>query len=133
MMLKVQTFRKEEFVPITDLIVREVQESKVKEGLVNVFVPHATAGLVVNENDDPNVCFDVLRKLAELIPEHDDYLHDRIDDNAAAHIKASLFRPDLTLQVSEGRLLLGRWQAVMLAEFDGPKERSVSVKIIKEK
>ncbi|MBU1976266.1 MAG: secondary thiamine-phosphate synthase enzyme YjbQ [Nanoarchaeota archaeon] len=121
----------QELIDITDLINEEIRKSGVSEGLINIFIPHATAALIINENDDPNVCVDFLKKVDDLIPLHDNYLHDRVDNNAAAHIKASFFRPEFTLQIRNGTLLLGTWQQLMLAEFDGPKTRRIEIMIRK--
>ena len=103
-----------------------VAESGLAEGLCNVYVAHATAAIVVNENDDPNVCVDTLDALDKLIPAGV-WRHDRVDGNAASHIQAAILGPSETLPVREGRLVLGTWQAVMLVELDGPRERRVVV------
>ncbi|MCW5889416.1 MAG: secondary thiamine-phosphate synthase enzyme YjbQ [bacterium] len=105
-----------------------VAGSGVDEGLCSVYVPHATAAIVVNENDDPNVCVDVLDALDRLVPDGI-WRHDRVDGNAAAHIQATILGPGETIPVRAGRLLLGTWQAVMLVELDGPRERRVVVTI----
>ena len=92
--------------------------------------PHATAAITVNENDDPNIGTDFLRALAKMVPEHDGWLHDRIDNNAAAHIKSALVGPSVTIPVIDGKLALGTWQNVFFCEFDGPRrERRVIVSI----
>jgi secondary thiamine-phosphate synthase enzyme len=93
-------------------------------------VLHATAAIVVNENDDPNIGVDLLRALNQVIPEHDGWLHDRVDDNAQAHILAATLGPAETIAVEDGELVLGRWQGVMLVELDGPRERTVAVTVI---
>jgi secondary thiamine-phosphate synthase enzyme len=81
-----------------------------------------------NEHDDPNVGEDILEALAKLIPEGI-WRHDRVDNNAAAHIKASIIGPSEAIPVQGGKLLLGTWQAVMLIELDGPRERRVIVEV----
>jgi secondary thiamine-phosphate synthase enzyme len=130
-MFTISTLKKHELIDITSKIETEVAKVNVESGLISIFIPHASAALIINENDDPNICIDFIQALSQLVPEHGNYLHDRIDGNAAAHIKASLLRPDITLHIDKGRLVLGRWQAIMLAEFDGPRERKVLTKIIK--
>jgi secondary thiamine-phosphate synthase enzyme len=90
-------------------------------------VLHSTAAVVVNEFDDPNIGKDVLAALDRAIPEHAGWLHDRIDDNAHAHIKAALLGPSELVPVSGGDLLLGTWQRILLVELDGPRRRRVSV------
>src|SRR5437660_11349830 len=98
------------------------------EGQCSVYPPHATAAIVVNEKDDPNVCVDVLDCLDRLIPAGV-WRHDRVDANAAAHIQSTILGPGETIPVHEGKLLLGTWQAVMLVELDGPRERRVVVTV----
>jgi secondary thiamine-phosphate synthase enzyme len=108
-----------------------VRESGVKDGLCAVFTPHATAAVTINENDDPNVGTDLLDALARLVKERDGWRHDRVDDNAAAHIKAAVVGPSETIPVKEGRLALGTWQNVFFCEFDGPRaSRRVHVTVI---
>ena len=108
-----------------------VRESGVKDGLCAVFTPHATAAITINENDDPNVGTDLLDALARLVKERDGWRHDRVDDNAAAHIKAAVVGPSETIPVKEGRLALGTWQNVFFCEFDGPRtSRRVHVTVL---
>ena len=103
-----------------------VAETGMDEGLCNVYVTHATAAIVVNENDDPNVCVDVLDLLDRLIPAGV-WRHDKVDGNAASHIQATILGPSETIPVRGGKLLLGTWQAVMLVELDGPRDRRIVV------
>ena len=112
-----------ECVEITEQVRIIVRESGVPHGLCHVAVLHATAAVIVNENDDPNIGVDLLRALEQAVPEHDDWLHDRVDNNAAAHIKASILGPSETVPVADGDLLLGTWQGIMIVELDGPKTR----------
>lgn len=111
---------------ITDRVSALVAESGLAEGLCSVYVPHATAAVIINESADPNICDDTLDALAKLVPEGV-WRHDRIDHNGAAHIKASILGPGETVPVSDGRLLLGTWQAIMLVDLDGPRSRRVIV------
>jgi secondary thiamine-phosphate synthase enzyme len=128
---EVSTTRPIECVDITDQVRAIVREAGVDEGLCHVAVLHATAAIVVNENDDPNIGVDLLSALDRMIPEHAGWLHDRVDDNAAAHIKASILGPAETLPVEHGDLLLGTWQGIMLVELDGPRfNRRIAVTIL---
>jgi secondary thiamine-phosphate synthase enzyme len=123
MVLEIDTTRKRETIDITERvrgIVRSAQP-KLERGLCHVMVLHATAAIVVNENDDPNIGVDLLTALDRMVPEHDGWLHDRIDDNAQAHILASLLGPSEIVPVENGDLRLGRWQGLMLVELDGPR------------
>jgi secondary thiamine-phosphate synthase enzyme len=124
----VKTTRKVQVIDITRTVREIVERSALPEGVCCVFVPHATAAIAINESADPNVGEDLLDALAKLIPEGI-WRHDRIDDNAAAHIKAAIVGPSETVPVTNGRLLLGTWQSLMLVEFDGPRERRVIVQI----
>lgn len=125
---RVRSHQQNEMLDITRAVAEVVRESAVAAGLCSVFVTHATAAIVINENDDPNVCVDVLDLLGKLIPAGV-WRHDRVDGNAAAHIKAAILGPGETIPVRDGRLLLGTWQAIMLVELDGPKERRVVVTV----
>jgi secondary thiamine-phosphate synthase enzyme len=126
--LRVRTRAKREMVDLTVRVAEVVARADVSEGLCSVYVPHATAAIVINENDDPNVCLDVLDALDGLIPAGR-WRHDRVDGNAASHIQATILGPGETIPVREGRLVLGTWQAVMLVELDGPRDRRVLVTI----
>ncbi len=126
--LRIRTTAKREMVDLTARVAEIVARSGVAEGLCSVYVPHATAAVVVNENDDPNICTDVLDALDRLVPAGI-WRHDRVDGNAASHIQAVMLGPGETIPVQDGRLLLGTWQAVMLVELDGPRERRVLVTV----
>jgi secondary thiamine-phosphate synthase enzyme len=124
----VRTRKQQEMVDITGRVTDLVQQSGIREGICLVYVPHATAAVAINENADPNVCEDILDALAGLIPEGK-WRHDRIDNNAAAHIKATILGPSEAVPVHEGRLRLGTWQSLMLVELDGPRERTILVEV----
>ena len=126
--LRIRTKHKREMIDLTPQVAEIVRDSGVAEGLCNVYVAHATAAVVVNENDDPNVCVDTLDALDKLIPAGV-WRHDRVDGNAASHIQAAILGPSETIPVQQGSLLLGTWQAVMLVELDGPRERRIVVTI----
>ncbi len=117
-----------EVIDVTSAVARIVAEAGVEDGLCSVYVPHATAAIVINENDDPNLCTDLLEALGKLVPEGV-WRHDRIDHNGAAHIKAAILGPGETIPVRGGRLLLGTWQAIMLVDLDGPRQRRVIVTV----
>jgi len=118
-------------IDITDEVKAVVAASGITSGVCAVYTPHATAAITINENDDPNIGVDFLAALRKLVIEHDGWLHDRVDDNAAAHIKSALIGPSETIPLAEGRLLLGTWQNVFLCEFDGPRSaRRVVVTVV---
>jgi secondary thiamine-phosphate synthase enzyme len=124
--IRIRTTRKREMIDLTPQVAEIVARESPAEGICSIYTPHATAAIVVNENDDPNICLDVLDALDRLIPAGE-WRHDRVDGNAASHIQAAILGPGETIPVRQGRLCLGRWQAVMLVELDGPRERRVLV------
>ena len=113
---------------VTQQVNEAVRASGVDEGICHLFVPHTTAGLVINENADPDVGRDLLEKLEALVPSDAPYHH--YEGNAHAHIKSSLVGQSAAVPVAGGRLALGRWQAVFFAEFDGPRERELLVTVV---
>jgi len=115
-------------VDITPQVEAVVARSRIDGGLCHVFVPHTTAALTVNENADPTVQSDILRALDKIVPWRDQY--DHAEGNAAAHIKSSLLGQSHSMIIEEGRLRLGTWQGIFLAEFDGPRHRTVWVRIV---
>jgi secondary thiamine-phosphate synthase enzyme len=128
MELKVHTTKKYEVLDITRQVTDAVRAAQVTDGLCCVFVPHATAAVVINENDDMQIGSDLLDALDKLVPEGV-WRHDKIDSNGAAHLKAAILGPSETIPIYNGRLALGTWQAVMLVELDGPRERKVLVSV----
>jgi len=124
----VRSTRKYEMIDITRQVADVVRQAALPEAICSVYVTHATAAIVINENDDPNVCADVLDALDKLIPEGI-WRHDRVDNNAAAHIKSAILGPGETIPVRDGNLVLGTWQAIMLVEVDGPRDRRVMVTV----
>ena len=126
----VSSNQKHQVLDVTDEVARIVKSAAVKDGLCGVYIPHATAAITVNENDDPNIGVDLMRALGKMIPEHDGWLHDRVDDNAASHIKAAIVGPSVTIPIIDGKMALGTWQNVFVCEFDGPRSsRKVIVSV----
>lgn len=121
------TTSRTEFVDITQKINLIVKESKIRDGICYVYVPHTTAGVTINENADSSVVKDILKKLNNLIPQKENYSH--LEGNSDAHIKSTLVGNSLSIFVSENRLKLGTWQGIYFCEFDGPRRRSVWIKI----
>lgn len=120
-----------EFLDITPQVKEIVRASGITRGLCVVYLPHTTAGLLINEGADPNLLTDLTKVLARLVPptpEVGPYLHE--DDNADAHIKSALCRSSETILIEAGRLVLGTWQAIFLCEFDGPRERRLLVRLL---
>jgi len=129
---KILTSKHNEVVDITREVKKIIRKSGVENGLCLIFTIHATAAIIINENADPAVRADIMDALSKMVSEHDNWQHDKIDNNAAAHIKASILGPQETIAIEAGELVLGTWQNIGLVELDGPRERNVIVKIIKQ-
>lgn len=126
--IEVATDEREQLVDITERVESALREEGIEEGLCVLWSTHTTAGLTVNESADPDVARDIEDWLRERAPKGEDYRHR--EGNADSHIKTSLVGPGLTLIVSGGRPVLGRWQGVFLCEFDGPRRRRVALRAV---
>jgi secondary thiamine-phosphate synthase enzyme len=126
---EIDTEAHEQSIDVSEQVKEIVKRAGVERGSAQIMVLHSTAAIVVNETADPNIGLDVLRALGELAPRGNDWLHDRIDDNAHSHVKASLLGPSEVVPIVNGELLLGTWQGIWLFEFDGPRTRRVAVHI----
>jgi secondary thiamine-phosphate synthase enzyme len=125
-----ETERPEQSIDITERVKALVKESGVARGVCQVMVLHSTAAIVINETADPNIGQDVIDALSAMVPRKNDWLHDKIDDNAHSHVKASLLGPSELIPIEAGELLLGTWQGIWFFEFDGPRTRSVAVHVV---
>lgn len=126
--LHVDTRARVEFKDITALIQKTIAESGVQGGVCYVFVPHTSAAVLIQENDDPALQKDLDCFLKELAPREREYNHS--DGNCDAHLKASVIGCSKTLLIENGRLVLGRWQGAFFCEFDGPRRRELRLKIV---
>jgi len=124
----INTTKKEQFIDITSQVQDVVKKSKIKEGLCLIYATHTTCSIVINENADPNICDDIIKALSTFIPDNK-WKHDNIDNNASAHIKSAIIGCSQVIPIEDNKLTLGKWQAIMLAEFDGPKTRTIIVQI----
>lgn len=124
------THKRNEFVAITPQVQSFVKESGVLSGLCVVYIPHTTAGITINENADPAVKQDITSYLSKLIPLEPSFTHS--EGNSDAHIKASLMGFSVHLIIEKGQLVLGTWQELYFCEFDGPRDRTIYVKILRE-
>lgn len=128
--IEIQTRNKVDLIDITDRIQDAIREKQISEGVCFVYCPHTTAGIVLNENWDADVEKDLAMVLKKIIPDDLPYRHG--EGNSPAHIKSVLVGSDHFIFVQNGQLQMGRWQGVFLAEFDGPRHRTVWVKIQSE-
>ncbi|MCK8828449.1 secondary thiamine-phosphate synthase enzyme YjbQ [Natroniella acetigena] len=124
----VKTKSKTELIDLTTKVQKIIEQANIRTGQCIIFVPHTTAGITINENADPTVEEDILRQINKVIPFKDNYQH--LEGNSAAHIKATLFGSSEQIIIEQGELLLGTWQGVYFAEFDGPRTRRVNIKLI---
>jgi secondary thiamine-phosphate synthase enzyme len=130
--ITLSTREKYELVDLTETVEEIVSESQVAKGLCLVHASHATAAIICNEHES-GLIHDILRKVKEIFPPSDGYLHDRIDDNASGHIASALIGASRTFPIEDGRLVRGTWQNIFLLELDGPRSRrTVNVHIIGE-
>ena len=129
---QIETGKREELVDITDQVSEVLQQSQVKNGLINVYAQGATAAIMIQENWDDSVQTDVVNFLRQTIPEGV-WLHDQQDGNADSHLKAGLVGPSESIPIIEGNLGLSRWQNIFFCEFDGPRsQRSIICTVLKD-
>ena len=125
----VHTSKRSEMIDVTDRVAAIVSKLGVKEGMAIVSVPHTTAACTINENADPDVRHDMLRKLEELIPKREAYYRHN-EGNSDSHVKSSLVGTTVTVLIESGELVLGTWQGIYFCEFDGPRDRTMHVKVV---
>ena len=126
--IEVPTRERQVFHDITDKVQSIVTKAGIREGICFIFCPHTTAGVTFNENWDPSVRHDMGVGLDKISPQRAEYRHG--EGNSPAHLKSSLMGASQFVLVENGRLVLGRWQGIYLAEFDGPRRRKVYVKVM---
>jgi len=132
---RIASEREGDIIDITPEVVKIVTQSKVKDGLVHLFVHHSTAALTTIEFE-PGVLNDLKRSLSVLAPDNIEYAHNTRwgDGNGRSHVKAALVGPDLTVPVEGGNLLCGTWQQIVLLELDvnAGRERIVTCTVVGE-
>jgi secondary thiamine-phosphate synthase enzyme len=124
----IRTRAREELLDITATVRDAVRASGVRAGLIHLWSTHTTCALTVNEGADPDVALDIVSFMRDRVPRAGAYRHD--EGNSDSHIKTSLFGPGLSLIIDEGDLVLGTWQHVFLAEWDGPRSRVIAALIL---
>jgi secondary thiamine-phosphate synthase enzyme len=127
----VTTHARSEMIDVTARVQKIVAKQNVTDGYVIVYVPHTTAAVTINENADPDVKADMLKKLETLIPKREPY-YEHAEGNSDSHVKTSLVGNSATVLIENGKLVLGRWQGIYFCEFDGPREREMYVKVFAE-
>jgi secondary thiamine-phosphate synthase enzyme len=129
--ISLRTNSRVEFQDITGKITETVKASGVTSGVCYVYVPHTTAAVMINEHADPSVAEDIAAQLDLMAPQHNKYLHR--EGNSPAHIKACLIGESKLIFIEDGRPALGEWQGIFFCEFDGPRPRTLLVKIVADK
>ena len=127
--MDIETTTRTELIDITDRVRAAVQESGIREGICVISTRHTTSSIIINENER-GLRNDILGMLENVIPENKGYAHDQIDNNAHSHLRAVLLGMSETIPVEDGHLILGTWQRIFFVELDGPRKRSVNIKII---
>ena len=128
--LKVSSKNRNEMIDITHDVQEIVEQEKIVDGFVVVYVPHTTAGITINEGADPSVQRDIIKTLEKIIPESGYYHHS--EGNSDAHIKASLIGSSVTVLINDNKLVLGTWQHIFFYEGDGPRNRKLYVDVFKK-
>jgi len=126
------TSRRIQVIDITDRVNKVVDKSGLKDGICQILVPHATAGIILEENES-GLVRDIEKKIEEMFPKGAGYEHDKIDDNANSHLASGFIGQSRILPIKDGRIVRGTWQRPMLLEFDGPRSsRRVFITVIGE-
>lgn len=120
--IQIQTTKRTQLVDITELVSKTLQKSEVQEGICFIYVPHTTAGVLINENADPSVKEDILMALSRIVP--DDLPYEHSEGNSPGHVKSSIVGCSVAVPVKNSRLQLGTWQGIFFAEFDGPAQET---------
>jgi len=128
-MIEIETCKPVDVVDITDRVERTMRESRVENGICLVYSLHTTTALIVNEADGALIN-DILNLLQRIVPKGVDYQHDQGDDNAHAHLQAALLGNSVIIPVESRRLAMGTWQSILFFELDGPRRRSIFVKVL---
>ena len=129
---EISTSKRIQIIDITKKIEEIIKKSGLKNGLCQIFVPHATAGIILEENES-GLIRDIEKKIEDLFPKGKGYEHDRIDDNTNSHLASGFIGQSRILPINEGRLIRGTWQRPLFLELDGPRDhRKIVVTIIGE-
>jgi secondary thiamine-phosphate synthase enzyme len=126
--IEVCSTSKEEMIDITHNVEQIVQKENIENGICLVYTPHTTAGIIINENADPDVRRDILMMLKKLVPESLPYSH--TEGNSPAHIKSAIIGNSRIVPINKGRLSIGTWEGIFFCEFDGPRKRKVYLEVL---
>jgi secondary thiamine-phosphate synthase enzyme len=126
-MIEIDTHKPVEVIDITSIVEAALQKSRIEDGICLVYTLHTTTGLTINESD-PDLVQDILKLLDSLVPQGNDYLHDRSDGNAHAHMRCMVLGNSVVIPVEQKKLVLGTWQRILFFELDGPRRRKILVR-----
>lgn len=127
--MDIQTTARTEIIDITDHVRGVVKEHGIKDGICIISTRHSTGSIMINENER-GLRNDILDMLEKLVPENKSYTHNQIDNNAHAHLRAVLLGMSETVPIEDGHMVLGTWQSIFFVELDGPRKRSINIKIV---
>lgn len=131
--LEFSTNSRHDWIDLTEEVKDFIKESSVTEGLCILFNPHSTGGIFLNSFWDPNTPRDIMSEIDRLIPTRFDFYHQNdTPTDAAGHVKSALLGIEITLIIHQGELWVGHSQGIMFAEFDGPRNRNLFVKVISD-
>jgi secondary thiamine-phosphate synthase enzyme len=128
--INIKSTKHEEIIDITNILINHVKNNKIENGFIYIYCPHTTAGLTINENYDPDVKHDFLLGLNDIVKDNPRFKHS--EGNSIAHIKSSLINKSIQLIIKEKDIFLGTWDGIYFCEFDGPRNRKIAVKIVKD-
>lgn len=126
--LSIRSNKREEMIDITSMVISALKEMNAIDGIGLVYVPHTTAGVIINEGADPDVCADILKRLALIAPRDAGYRHS--EGNSDAHIKSAIVGHSAVFIVKSASPALGTWQRIFFCEFDGPRSRNFTVAVV---
>ena len=127
--MDIQTNTCFELIDITDRVRGLVKESGITDGICVISTRHTTCSIIINENER-GLRSDILGMLEKLIPQDQNYTHDQIDNNAHSHLRAILLGMSEIIPIEDGHLVLGTWQSIFFVELDGPRSRTINIKIL---
>jgi secondary thiamine-phosphate synthase enzyme len=128
MAIEIRSSERVDIVDVTSKVIDTVPDG-TDTGMCTVFVPHTTAGVIVNEREG-RLLSDVKDALERLVPRAEEYGHNVIDDNADAHLRAMLLGESATIPIIDGELVLGTWQSILFVDCDGPRTRRLQVTVV---
>ena len=126
--ITIKTTRRCQLLDVTEQVARVMKQSDKEIKGILISVPHTTAGVLLNECADPSVAEDILEHLEKMVPQSHNYRHS--EGNSDAHIKSTIVGTSILVPVENNKMVLGTWQGIFFAEFDGPRTRKLSISFL---